>query len=838
MNTKRIESYKEFTKYLEYPMVAFEADSGKVLDVNSEAELILGGYVDNIKMKPGRSIAKVNFWEKLHEKKSLMWNRIRLIADGQEYLVSGLVNEIEEEERIVYTVLFELQEDLNLGSMVMERILRNAGIVAIHWRNHKKNPKIEYISENISRYGYTKEQVYDGIITFSEIVCPEDWERVQECIAETTKAQKEEVLFECRLFTESRELIPARINLHYVYDDLGNVTDIEMLVFDLSDEIRRNSENTYLGNAVDKMKSVVLVKSYHEGKRTLKYVSPNAGIIGMNAEALLNGYKLTEDYIHPADRDMVIDTVYQAVANGVTDYMNIYRLVRDDGEQIWVQNDVMVNRISDGEAEVSFLLTDITEQKNMEKELAVTREGEETPVELKENEHIGLVNIDQYGKEILEQFQLMADTLNQNADYYSVVLDADGKLLTTPVGPVKDMGQFYDLFERPQFKEQFDEVSQRVKEQITPKSVSFTVDKMNVHMVFAPLMLEEVITAYWVLTSFAKNGQEILNADIEQQWRLANSIAKCFYAEDAVQNEAKRRKLTEMQLQYEQEGRRIILDILDTLTREGEACFGEICQKAGSYLSVANIGIYLENKKTENVEKYFVWNRAGEDTTFFDEMEFSISEYQELKKHLKEKKELIIDRRAQEPFIKKIIYQTDTEIIMIQAMRSASHIRGYVVFADTEKTHKFEEKDISFAACVAHMFANLLLSNHKIAKAESVKEGYFEAYNHVRDAVFVKDNKSGDIIFANKAMDKLFGYSLVGMQAGNVVNNQLEQYKNMDGFRKRFITNKKVIKWQSYMKELDQIMNIVEIHLDTLSKADYSLFILKKNKNKKNALDL
>ena len=62
----------------------------------------------------------------------------------------------------------------------------------------------------------------------------------------------------------------------------------------------------------------------------------------MNVDALKKGYKLTEDYIHPEDRDNVIDTIYQAVANGVTDYMHTYRMVRDDGKQIWVENEVSV----------------------------------------------------------------------------------------------------------------------------------------------------------------------------------------------------------------------------------------------------------------------------------------------------------------------------------------------------------------------------------------------------------------------------------------------------------------------------------------------------------------
>lgn len=833
MGTKRIESYKQFAKYLEYPMVVFEAESGKVLDINHEAEEILGGHVDKIQMKPGRAITKTNFWELLHDRKSLMWNRIRLVTDDHEYLVSGLANEVVEEDKVIYTLLFEPQADLNLGSLIMERILKNAGLVALHLSKRKKELKIVYISENINQFGYTRDQMYDGMIKFSDLICQEDWEKVEKSIADAVKSHKEEIFLECRLFTESRELIPIRIHNHYVYNDNGSLTDIEMLVFDLRENLRKNSENTYLSNAVEKMKSVVLVKSYHAGARDLKYVSPNAGIIGINAEALRNGYKLTEDYIHPADRDMVIDTVYQAIANGVTDYVHSYRLVRDDGKQIWVQNEVTVNRISDGEAEVSFLLTDITEQKDMEKELAITAEGENEPDELKENDSIGLVTIDRNDKEMLEHFQLMAETLNQNADYYSIVLGAEGELLTNPVGPLKDLGQFYDLFERPQFKEQFSDVTQRVKDEITPKSVSFTVDRMNVHMIFAPLMLEDVVTAYWVLTSFSKNGQEILGSVIEQQWRLANSVAKCFYAEEVACNEEKRRKVAELQLQWEQQGRNIVLDIMDTMTREGESSLGEMCQKAGSYLAVVNIGIYLENKDTENVEKYFVWNRAGDDTSFFDKMELSISEYQKIKKHLKEEEPLIIDRKSGDPFFKKMLYQTDTEVIMIHPLKSASGIRGYIVFADTQRGRKFEERDINFSGCVAHMFATVLLSKQKAVRNDITKQGFLESYDHMRDAVFVKDNKSGDIIFANKAMDKLFGYSLIGMRAKDVVNDQLEQYRNMEGMRKRFITNKKVTKWQSYMKELDQIMNIVEIHLETLNKTDYSLFILKKNKNKK-----
>ncbi|MGN0154373.1 MAG: PAS domain-containing protein [Lachnospiraceae bacterium] len=832
MDTKRIESFKEFAKYLEYPMVVFEAESGNVLDINYEAEVLLGSDVQTIRIEPGRALTKLNFWEMLHGKKSLMWHRIRMFADDKEYLVCGLVNEATVEDRLIYTVLFELRADLDIGSLTLERIVNHAGIVAVHMgQDGKGGYQVEYVSKNINQYGYTRNQMYDKGIDINDIVCPEDLEGVQESIARAAEKHLDEGSLECRIVTEERDLIPVRLLLYYIYNDAGNLTDFEMLIFDRRDYIRRNMENEYLSKAISKMKSVVLVKSYHAGKRTLKYISANAGMVGMNVEALKKGYKLTEDYIHPEDRDSVIDAIYQAVANGVTDYVHTYRMVRDDGKQIWVENEVTITRISDGEAEISFLLTDITEQKNMESEMAAAVENGEQ-VQETGGHTLNLITIDKEDTEILKQFQLMAETLSQNADYYSVVVNAEGRLLTTPAGPVNDMGQFYDLFERPQLKEQFAEVSLRAKEQMIPQSTSFDVDRMNVHMIFAPLLLHNTVTAYWVLTSFAKNGDEILGDVIGQQWHLANAIAKCFYAEEAVQNETRLRKLTELQLHREQQERHVIQDMIDTMAREGESGMGEMCQKAGHYLSVSDIGLYIENKETGNAEKYFVWNQAGEDLAFFETMAMSVSECKMLDELLTDSPMIVAAGSPTEPFLQEMLRQTGMKTIIIHAMESALGERGYIVFADKGRVHAVDNKELHFVDTVTHMFENIIFSNKNVVKKDVVKEGFLEAYDHIRDAVFVKDNRSGEIIFANKAMDKLFGYSLVGMQAGEVVNDQLEQYRMMQGIRKRFIANKKVTKWQSYMKELDQIMNIVEIHMELFSGMDCSLFILKKNKNK------
>lgn len=835
MDTKRIESFKQFAKYLEYPMVVFEAETGKVLDINYEAEVLLGSSVDHIQIEPGRAFTKLNFWELLHGKKSLIWHRIRMMADGKEYLVSGLVNETVTEDKLIYTLLFERRADLNIGSLTLENIVNHAGIVAAHIGRNEDGFEVEYVSQNINQYGYTRAQLYEKIVRIEDIICAEDLERVSSIMEEASSKQLNENSLECRLLTEERQLIPVRLMIHYIYNDYGKLSDCEILIMDLREELRKNSENRYLSTAVSKMRNVVLIKSYNEDRRTLKYISPNAEMVGMNVEALQKGYKLTEDYIHPEDRDGVIDAIYQAVTSGMTDYVQRYRMVQDDGKKIWVENIITVNRISDGEAEISFLLTDITEQKEMEEELAAFMKLSEDSEKTQGKSPADVKTIDKDNKEMMEQLQLMAETLGRNADYYTAIIDINGQLLTNPEGPARDLGQFYDLFERPLFKEQFSILSEQAKEQMIPQTTCFDFDavSMKVHLVLAPLLLKSEITAYWVLTSFEENGAEILNAAVQQQWKLTNAIVGGFYAQDAIRQENHRNKVLEMRLSREQQARSAMEDMISAFSRGSESCLNEMCQKAGMYLSLENIGLYLANKETGRVETYFVWNRTGGNIEFFNMMKASPAGYQEIKKRFREKPILVADKKTEDSAIKDYwLRQTNMSGLIIAQMPFHTDLEGYVVLADANNDREFDKRDVNFAMTLAGMVAGIIQNSRQGNRLEILQEGFLDAYNHIRDAVFVKNNRSGEIIFANKAVDKLFGYSIVGMQAAEIISNQMDQYRNIQSIRQRLIAGKKVTKWQSYLKELDQIMNIVEVNLDTINGTDCSLVILKKNKNK------
>lgn len=830
MSKERMDSFRQFANNIEYPMVTFEADTGRVVYMNYEAEVVLGKEVECLRVEAGRTMVKKDFWEMLHSRKSVMWHRLRLVADGNEHAVSGWVNEMEIDGVLLYTVLFEAQ--MVLGSLVLERVLSQAGIVSIHVIKRGQDYRIEFASKNVNVYGYTSEQLYENKITLQDLVCEQDWERVFSMVKQEAVRHAENLVLECRVFTEAREIVPVRIHAHYVYDEYGNFNAIELLIFDLREELYQKRENDYLNHAINKMKSVVMVKTYKPGKRELTYISPNAGMVGMNAEALQKGYKLTEDYIHPGDREQVIETIYQAIAGGVTDYAHTYRMVRDDGKQIWVLSELTVNRSDDGEAQVSFLLTDITEQKMMEQELTAARENHPENQESPESSVSGLPAIDETDEEMLGQLQDISEALNGQADYYNVVLDAQGHMLTKPVGPMKDMGQFYDLFERPQFKEQFAEASERVRSQIIPISTIFNVDALEVHMVFAPIMVTETVVAYWVLTDFNNKEISVLGDVAGRQCKLARVLAKSFFTEELAEQENRLRKLSEMQLDKEQQGRGLMKELLETMVAKGEAALAEICQKTALYMDVANIGIYTKNKESENAEKYYTWNNTDDEPEFFDKMVLSASEYRSLKEQMGARKVLVADKGTQNVFMKELLFYSGVESVMIVLLKTGQKEKGYVVFADIGKKHLFDERDQEFGVMVSNLFTEMAFAGRKDRDAGVSKDSFFESYEYIRDAVFMKDNRSGDIIYANKAMDKLFGYDVKGMAAKDIVFDEIEHYKAIGGIRKQFINNKKVKKWQSYLKELDQIMDIVEIHMDAFG-GDYSLLILKKSKNNK-----
>ena len=103
------------------------------------------------------------------------------------------------------------------------------------------------------------------------------------------------------------------------------------------------------------------------------FVSDNVANWGYNVDGLLAGQPPFADLVHPDDLERVAEEVERYTAEGRTDYVQEYRLVKADGEVIWVTDRTRILRTPTGEVEFyDGVLTDITERRQGAQELTET----------------------------------------------------------------------------------------------------------------------------------------------------------------------------------------------------------------------------------------------------------------------------------------------------------------------------------------------------------------------------------------------------------------------------------------------------------------------------------
>ncbi|CAL1241250.1 diguanylate cyclase domain-containing protein [Candidatus Methylocalor cossyra] len=120
---------------------------------------------------------------------------------------------------------------------------------------------------------------------------------------------------------------------------------------------------------VEQLPAITYIASLEQPGRLL-YVSPQAARLGYTPEAWLADPQGLLPYVHPQDRDRLLEQVTQTYGH-LTPLSCEYRLVKRDGQVLWVRDQASVVRDEEGKA--LFLqgtLLDISECKALGRELA------------------------------------------------------------------------------------------------------------------------------------------------------------------------------------------------------------------------------------------------------------------------------------------------------------------------------------------------------------------------------------------------------------------------------------------------------------------------------------
>ena len=183
------------------------------------------------------------------------------------------------------------------------------------------------------------------------------------------------IAFESEVFRyKSRERIWISENAHAVRDAAGQVLYYEGTVEDITDRVRdrealRRSEQQ-LRQIIDLVPGVSYrVLTSADGLSRIDFISPNLQeLLGVAPQAVLADARAIIRLRHADDSDRIAAEI-QAAFDARRPLDIEYRIVRDDGRQVWIQQ---TNRLAppEGDCQVRIgLLLDITARKRAENEL-------------------------------------------------------------------------------------------------------------------------------------------------------------------------------------------------------------------------------------------------------------------------------------------------------------------------------------------------------------------------------------------------------------------------------------------------------------------------------------
>ncbi len=170
---------------------------------------------------------------------------------------------------------------------------------------------------------------------------------------ETERVRRDGSSFPCRVIG-----IPIRLE--------GGDVHIYALFHDLT-EIRQREAELRLANEVVKSSPVILFRWGKELGSPVKYVSENIRLWGYEPDEFSSGKVAYTELMHPEDRIRAIDEVNAFTEKGKDEFLQDYRIVKKNGEIIWVNDQTRIVRDQGGGIEFyQGVVLDITEKKRFE----------------------------------------------------------------------------------------------------------------------------------------------------------------------------------------------------------------------------------------------------------------------------------------------------------------------------------------------------------------------------------------------------------------------------------------------------------------------------------------
>lgn len=577
-------------------------------------------------------------------------------------------------------------------------------------------------------------------------------------------------------------------------------------------------ENKYLKKAVEKAGFVIIVKTCNLNNREskLEYISSNAKALGMNVELLNKGLKLTEDYIHPEDRAKVITAVKKAVDSKITEYAHEYRMVGDDGVLYNVSNEISVTVIDAENVSVEFYIrkADSSDKKRIAKQSNSSASAKAAPV---------------MTSDLKDNMQQVMKAYSNSCGLYSAYVDMDGKIIYPPTGPATNLGDFYDLFEKPAYKEYYKYIKQVVEESDEPEILNREEGGIG-KIAPAPIKIDGEIQGIWILSSYTQEETDMLVKINEDRWMIAQIISDYLQKSQIVEVEVAKSKGAGKKLREELARQGIINDALtkvnSSLIDSADEVIAETLREVGINLDIDIAVLYTYDKNKEfGLRSY--WNVKGEApgtelVDYYPTRRLVIEEG--LKKDIN-KYTLDAATATQEDKINLMKY--NFKACITYPIYDKDKLKGLLLFANTRADRTWTKEELRFSKSIGIVIEKMLENADSDDNIRNVNQHLIETYNNFNVGIFVRNAKTGEVLFSNKAMNEMMGKDFAGGNSREILTDLHDRFDNIDGMRKPFI-KQEVASWRSYIQKMDAIMDITEVKMEWLSGEPANLVILRK----------
>ncbi len=588
-------------------------------------------------------------------------------------------------------------------------------------------------------------------------------------------------------------------------------------------------ENIYLKKALEKSGYVVIVivRDVKTSNSRLEYVSPNAGILGINAEMLNRGLKMTIDYVHPADREKIRAILSEAIESGVTDYSHKFRLVGDDGTLYSIKSEVSIDRRENDEIATEFYMRRVADKPEVSATQHITSKQQTElaiPADLKVGDYIAES----------ERVQVILGSYGKLSGLYSTVIDAEGKNIFPPTGPDVNMGDFYDFFQNPVNKDFYRGIWKKMEIDPEPQLLNRPEGGVG-RFAVAPILLGNKLRALWVLGSYTTEETEKLEDIYTTHWDIATVMSDFLYRGYAMEIEAAKARGAGKKLRAELARQNIANEALSKIGSRSQENLGQVIEE-----TMHDIGVHLD------VDKIFLFtkkpNKPREFSLFAYYDKMGEEPHEELREILPERLHnvvgmlndgggrIIADKTNMTEQYKLTLMKYNFNCVMVFPIYIEKELHGLVFYVEENADRTWTREEVRFTQSMTYIFQNMIESTEGDSNMRKVNKHLLETFNSFHAGIFVRELHSGKVLFSNTSMDEMLGFDFKGNDSRRLITDLHDRFDDIDGMRKPFITKERVSNWRSYIQQLDSIMDITEIRMEWLHGEPASMIIMRKAK--------